>query len=88
MVDKVDGGGEYGEEWHKAGTILKKQNVFDDFIGAAEYLMKTGYTSPAMVLGLKLLRAQNSSRKYSASSWISWGRSRSAGTRMGTTLTR
>jgi prolyl oligopeptidase len=43
------GGGEYGHEWHQAGTLGRKQNVFDDFIAAAEHLIHEGYTSPRML---------------------------------------
>jgi len=45
-IANLRGGGEYGQQWHKAGTKLDKQNVFDDFIAGAEYLIEQGYTAP------------------------------------------
>lgn len=49
VVVNLRGGSEYGESWHKAGMLDKKQNVFDDFIGAAEYLIKLRYTNPQKI---------------------------------------
>jgi len=46
-LPNLRGGGEFGEDWHKAGILEKKQNVFDDFIGAAQWLISNGYTSPS-----------------------------------------
>jgi prolyl oligopeptidase len=46
-IPNLRGGGEYGEAWHKDGMLLQKQHVFDDFIAAAEHLIKEGWTAPA-----------------------------------------
>ena len=51
-VANLRGGGEYGRTWHEAGMRLKKQNVFDDFIAAAEHLIEKGYTTPGR-LGIR-----------------------------------
>ena len=45
-IANLRGGGEFGEEWHKGGNLLKKQNVFDDFIACAQHLIDSGVTSP------------------------------------------
>ncbi len=49
VIVNLRGGSEYGEAWHKAGMLENKQNVFDDFIAAAEFLIKTKYTNPQKI---------------------------------------
>jgi len=46
-LPNLRGGGEFGDRWHRAGMLANKQNVFDDFMAAAEWLVKEGYTKPA-----------------------------------------
>ena len=45
-IANIRGGGEYGEDWHRQGALTHKQNVFDDFFAAAQYMTKAGYTTP------------------------------------------
>ena len=47
VVANLRGGGEFGQEWHQAGTLMRKQNVFDDFSGVAEWLIANDWTTPA-----------------------------------------
>lgn len=49
VVTNLRGGAEYGEAWHQDGMLAKKQNVFDDFIGAAEHLIRDGWTKPSRI---------------------------------------
>ncbi len=51
-IANLRGGGEFGQEWHLAGNLAKKQNVFDDMIGAAQHLVDRGYTTPARLAAL------------------------------------
>ncbi len=48
-IANLRGGGEYGEEWHKAGNLTKKQNVFDDLTACAKHLIERGYTTPSLL---------------------------------------
>lgn len=49
VLTNLRGGSEYGEDWHKAGTLLQKKNVFDDFIACTEYMIDNGWTKPELV---------------------------------------
>ena len=52
VLANLRGGGEYGEDWHRAGSLLRKQNVFDDFAAAGRYLVDSGYTTPARLAAM------------------------------------
>ena len=57
------GGGEFGEQWHQDGMLLKKQNVFDDCIAAAEYLIAQGYTKPAHLASARRVQRRSARRR-------------------------
>jgi prolyl oligopeptidase len=52
VLANLRGGGEFGEEWHLAGNLTRKQNVFDDMIAAAQHLIDRGYTKPARLAAM------------------------------------
>ena len=70
-VANLRGGGEYGEEWHRAGMLEKKQNVFDDFIAAAEWLIAHRYTTASRLLTLVHTRFSYGCKLRRDTAWAS-----------------